>query len=88
MRLSDFKIALITVQNDILSVLDAGSSAIFADVGSLCRVRHYRLRCIDNVACKQQHDNTTNKLLLTTMEIDCIEYWNLYNNLYVLKSFR
>ena len=32
--------ALIKVQNDILSALNAGSSAIFADVGSLCHVQH------------------------------------------------
>ena len=36
--------ALIKVQNDILSALDEGSSAIFADVGSLCCVRHNRSR--------------------------------------------
>ena len=31
-------------------------------------------------ACEQHRDNTANKLLLTTVDMDCIEYWNLYSN--------
>ena len=34
----------------------------------------------DGVPCEQQRDNTTNKIMLTTVDMDCIEYWNLYNN--------
>ena len=35
---------------------------------------------LGGAACEQQRDNTTNKILLTTVDIDCIEYWNLYSN--------
>ena len=31
-------------------------------------------------ACEQHRDNTADKLLLTTVDMDCIEYWNLYSN--------
>ena len=44
--------------------------------------------CIDSTihqfdrwrACEQHRDNTADKLLLTTVDMDCIEYWNLYSN--------
>ena len=39
-----------------------------------------KLFLVGGAACEQQRNNTTNKLLLTTVDIDCIEYWNFYSN--------
>ena len=43
-------------------------------------IQQFACKCDRWRACEQHRDNTANKLLLTTVDMDCIEYWNLYSN--------